>query len=185
MQSPRTSSSQPQSSILEPPPPIPGAASSQPKRFPLRTQELPHPNPEAFLLQTPEGHTYIFQGVLAILKVIFSTFLYILQFFNCHSFLNKQDRHMKFKNSVIFGHQKTLSNSWVEVEFQSEAELSFSLSQVCVELSFSLRLSWVSVWCWVKFQFQSEAELSFSLRLSWVSVWVKSHSELSWVSVWV
>ena len=67
-------------------------------------------------------------------KNFFSTFLYILQFSNANNSLNKQDRNsFKFKNSFIFGHQNTFS--------ESDSSLSFSLR----ELYLSLSPSWVSV----------------------------------------
>ena len=57
---------------------------------------------------------------MAIFKFFFSTFLYILQFSNGNNSLNKQDRNsFKFKNSFIFGHQNTFS--------ESDSSLSFSV----------------------------------------------------------
>ena len=44
---------------------------------------------------------YIFQGVLAILKVNSSTFLYILRFSNGHNSLNKLDRHLQMKRDTM------------------------------------------------------------------------------------
>ena len=47
-----------------------------------------------YLLANSQVNRYIFQRVLAILKVNFSTFLYILQYSNGYNSLNKLDRHM-------------------------------------------------------------------------------------------
>ena len=59
-----------------------------------------------------------FPGSYGHLKIFFLVHLYILQFSNGNNSLNKQDRNsFKFKNSFIFGHQNTFSESDLSLSF--------------------------------------------------------------------